>query len=461
MKKIFLLLLTTFFSQIIPSLACTIFIASNGQTVLVGNNEDYTPTIQTFLWVRPPQQNYNGYVFWGFEEKYPEGGMNDKGLFYDVAALPQKVDLVKDPKKTDFEGYIVEKILRECSSVEDVIKLVSKYNLTWYEKAQIMVADKSGDYAIINASYIIHPKDQKYVLTNYNLNDPANKDFKCWRRNTAYQLLNTNPISVDLFTKILDKTSQRETDNGTVYSQVCDLKKNIIYLYQRQDFSKVNKINLTDLLKRGRQDIEIKNLFPKSISDEIKLIYEQKGVDSAITYYQDKRRQKQSGYSFSEMELPNLGYQLIDSNKISDAIKFFTLNLKYYPNSDNANVALANAYLVTNKKDEANKLYNKVSILNPSNYYLNLFCKHRDSITFRIKGMQGAEKIALVGTFNNYDKASNLFTKKDNEWVCTLKIQPGEYAYKFNIDDTYWIQDPSNQLHTKPKEWWDSYLKVQ
>src|ERR1043166_107931 len=114
MKKILATLITIFAYSITPSKSCTIFIDANGNKVLVGNNEDYIPTLNTFLWVRPHTKNNNGYVFWGFEEKYPEGGMNEKGLFYDAAALPQKVDLKKDPNKKDFDGYIVEKVLQEC-----------------------------------------------------------------------------------------------------------------------------------------------------------------------------------------------------------------------------------------------------------------------------------------------------------------------------------------------------------
>ena len=158
MKKIFIALLAVLPGHTLPASACTIFIMANGQTVLVGNNEDYKPSLNSYLWVRPAAQKKHGYVFWGFEEKYPEGGMNEKGLFYDVAALPEKVNLVRDRGKTDLEGYIVEKVRQECSTVEEVIRLISKYNLTWYEKAQVMVADKSGGYAIFNASYILHPK---------------------------------------------------------------------------------------------------------------------------------------------------------------------------------------------------------------------------------------------------------------------------------------------------------------
>ncbi|MNS32567.1 Acyl-coenzyme A:6-aminopenicillanic acid acyl-transferase [compost metagenome] len=459
MKKILLISLTSFFSQVAPSTACTIFIACNKQTVLVGNNEDYTPTVQTFLWVRPQQQNTNGYVFWGFEEQYPEGGMNDKGLFYDVAVLPQKAELIKDPKKADFEGYIVEKVLRECSTVEDVIKLVSKYNLTWYEKAQILVADKFGDYAIINASYIIRPTDKKFTLTNYNLANPANKDFKCWRRNTANQLLNNNPCTVDLFTKILENTAQHETDNATLYSQICDLRSNTIYLYQRGNFSQVKKIDLPELLKAGKQVIEINDLFPKRITDELITIYKKDGITKTIEFYQGKRR-ADIGYTFTENDIEQLGYQLLDSNKVADAISLLTVNLQYYPNSEKANAALANAYLKDGNKVEANKCYKKALDINPASFYPGLFGQS-DSITFRIKGMQGADKIALVGTFNNYDPKANLFTRTKDGWSCTIKIPPGEFAYKFNIDDTFWIQDPANQLHVKPTEWWDSYLKVE
>lgn len=458
MKKS-LLVIFTFCIQIVPAVACTIFIASDKSKVLVGNNEDYTPTVRTFLWVRPQQQNANGYVFWGFEEQYPEGGMNDKGLFYDVAALPQKVRLIKDPKKTDFEGYIVEKVLRECNTVDEVIKWVSKYNLTWYEKAQIFVADRSGAYAIINASYIIRPTEQKFTLTNYNLSNPDNKDFKCWRRNTVGQLLTNNPVSVDLFTKTLEQTAQRETDNATLYSQVCDLKNNTIYLYQKGDFSQVRRIKLADLLKQGKKDIEIKELFPKRIYDDLVKEYKTNGIASTLNFYQKQRQANKNGYFFAENDLEQLGYQLIDSNKVADAIQLFKLNLKFYPNSDRANAALANAYLKEGKSKDAADMYHKVREINPSNHYIGLF--NKDSVTFKIKGMQGAGKIALVGTFNSYNPKVNLFTRINDGWICTVKIPAGEYAYKFNIDDAFWIQDPDNQMHIKPTEWWDSYLKVE
>ncbi|WP_293916264.1 MULTISPECIES: tetratricopeptide repeat protein [unclassified Sphingobacterium] len=461
MKRAVVILIGILFLQHIPVLSCTIFIAKDGKQVLVGNNEDYSPLKKTYIWVRPSKQQKKGYIFWGFEEKFPEGGINEQGLFYDAAALPQEVEIVKDPAKPDFEGYILEKILQECGTVEEALKIFARYNLTWQQKAQIMIADRTGDYAIVHANYIIRPGSNNYVLTNYNLQDRQYTDFKCWRRKTAYNLLQTKPLSLENFTNILDATAQRETDNSTVYSQVCDLKNKTIYLYQRHDYTVVHKIDVLQLLKKGYQDIEIKDLFHKTLSEKIEQTYNQQGIAATISMYKQQRKSKNTSYQFAEKDLEILGYRLIDSNRIADAEKLFETNLSYYPDSENAQAALANACLLSGKTEKANKLYNQIRKINPSNYYLNLFGPQHNIITFRIKGMQGAESIALTGTFNNYDPKANPFIRKDGEWICTLHIPSGKYAYKIYVDNTYWMQDPGNLIHTKPNEWWDSYLQVQ
>lgn len=215
------------------------------------------------------------------------------------------------------------------------------------------------------------------------------------------------------------------------------------------------------MLKKGRQNIEIKTLFQRNILDQIKNTYEKEGISAAIKSYQQQRKPNQTTYQFTEKDLETLAYQLIDSNRITDAEKLLETNLSYYPNSERAKVALANAYIRNGKKEKANQLYQSVKEVNPSNYYLNLFRPKQNIVTFRIKGMQGAETIALAGTFNNYDPKANLFVKKDGEWICTLNIPSGKYAYKLYVDNTCWIQDPANQMHIKPNEWWDSYLQVQ
>lgn len=440
--------------------ACTIFIASNGKSIFVGNNEDYVPDVNSYLWVRPALDNKYGYVFWGFEELYPEGGMNEYGLFFDAAALPEKVAIVKDPLKPDYEGYLVEEILSSCRTVEEAVHLFQSFNLTWQEKAQIIVADKTGDYAVIHANYIIRKKDSLFVLTNYSLQDKATLSTNCWRRETAYELLNSKPLTTGLIKEVLLETAQKASDNATVYSQVCDLRNGTIQVYHNHDFSISKEIKLKDILDKGKQDLTIKSLFPPSIADTLRIYLQDKTIEETIGYYKYLRENNKGSFNFSESELERLGYMLIDSSRISDAIAIFKLNQEYFPQSDAVYASLANAYLVNKNYSNADQLYAIARGMNPHNIYVGLLGGDDGEVTFRIIGMSGAKKIALVGTFNSNDTQSDVFEKDDNDWVYKTKLPKGEYTYKLYVDDMYWMEDPDNKLHKNQGEWWDSFLIV-
>ena len=448
MKKILsLLLLLLVISEVN---ACTIFTGSNGRTTLAGNNEDYTPSANSFIWLRPKTQAFNGYIFWGFEEKYPEGGMNDKGLFIDAAALPVKIPINKDSNKPDFEGYLTETVLRKCATVEEVIALVKKYNLTWQEKAQILVADRSGDYAVIHANYIVRKTTPFFALTNYSLRDTAYRNFSCWRRNTAYHYLGGGDVSVKKFSEVLAKTAQTELYNATVYSQVCDLKKGIIYLYRLHDFSRCDTIDVAKILLKGKQDIEIRSLFPKRIGDTVLLSIQKRGITAATRRYE--KLQGNHSYDFSEKELNRAGYALLNDGKLKEAIALFRLNLKEYPKSSAARRDLADALLMDGQAEEADKL----------NACPALLRKHPDSLVgFRLKGFEVVKQVTLnikpspAGTERHLELAHN----PKGYWTCTAKLPPGNYAYNFKVGDA-WISDPANQLAVKSGDYWSSFLIV-
>ena len=85
--KIAILLLIVLTSA--PLLACTAFFVSQGDKVLVGNNEDYINPI-TKIWFEPAEDKKYGRVYFGFDNFWPQGGMNDQGLFFDGFATRQK-----------------------------------------------------------------------------------------------------------------------------------------------------------------------------------------------------------------------------------------------------------------------------------------------------------------------------------------------------------------------------------
>jgi len=446
--------------------ACTVFTASDGKTVLVGNNEDSSPSLKTFLWYYPKQRNRYGFVSWGSKSKYPEGGMNEKGLFWDAAALMQAIPTVRDPGKPDFNGYFVNKALSECATVAEVIQLVRRYNLVWQDRAQVLVADASGDYALIHSNYIIRKSDLKkpYVaVANFCLDHYVSGQSACYRYNTADSMLQKQPVSFSLFRTILAKAAQKDPDNATIYSQIADLKSGIIHLYQRHNFNQEVTISLSEELKKGAHKVEMKSLFPVSICERLGPIIERHGFERAFAKYQQWKKQDPDRYQFSESELEELGYDLLNKKKIKDAVSVFTLNRNTFPKSDNAISSLANAYLIDGNKTMANALYQKALQINPDNYAANLFNnQEKGFVTFRFKNLEYAGKIRLAGSFNNWNADANPFVKDaDGNWVCQLKLQPGVYQYTFLVGDDNWMTDPLNKLAVKPDKNWRSLLIVQ
>lgn len=446
--------------------ACTIFTASNGQTVLVGNNEDSSPTLKTYLWYHPAQGHRHGFVSWGSDAKFPEGGMNEKGLFWDAAALMQAIPTVRDARKPDFKGYFVDKALSECASVAQVIQLVQHYNLVWQERAQVLVADASGDYALIHANYIIRKSDhhKPYVaVTNFCLQQYQPGQSACYRYNAADSLLKQHPVSVSLFRTILAKAAQQAPDNATIYSQVADLKAGTFVLYQRHNFDQAVTINLARELKKGPHQIEIKSLFPQSIGEVLEPVIAQQGIRRALAQFAHLRQEAPGRYNFSEDELDGLGYRLLNTNRTADAIQIFALNQRNYPASDRALSSLASAYLLGGNKLTANSLYRQALRINPANYVGNLFTNHPQGlVSFRVNTLEYAGQIKLVGSFNDWSTTANPFVRTPTgEWLCQLTLPPGVYRYTFLVGDDNWMTDPLNKLAQKPDKRWQSVLVVQ
>jgi tetratricopeptide (TPR) repeat protein len=441
--------------------ACTIFTASNRQNVLVGNNEDNSPNLKTYLWVTPAKNTHHGFLTWGSFKKKPEGGINDKGLFWDAAAMPQAINIILDAHKVDFKGYFVEKALSECATVDEVVKLVSQYNLLWQEKAQVLVADASGDYAVIHANYIIRKADMNksyFALTNFKTN--CSKSAYCNRFQTAEKLLSEGQYSEESFKNILSKTAQNDIDNATLYSQICDLRNGTITLFQKNDFKHAKVLDIAEALQQGERTVEIKQFFPENLNENLKKIIEKQGIEKAIEAFEMLKNNPQ--IVFTENTLDEIGYSLLNNGNTEGAIKIFALNQQEFPNSEITNASLASAYSVYGETKSAQKYFNKVLVINPLNTQATTFGNQKDGwVVFRIRGYDGAKKIALVGNFNQYQNDKNLFQKTENgDWECKIRLPKGVFYYKFLVEDNTWINDPANKVAYKPLNHWDSVVVV-
>jgi hypothetical protein len=247
-----------------PAIACTGFCASNGRMVLVGNNEDDNNPF-TVMWFVPPGKGTFGRLYVGYDDFQPQGGMNERGLWFDAFATAP-VEATSSAGKPVYaeRGSLMGKALAECATVEQVLRLYSQYNLSFMKGAVLMFADASGDSAVIEPNAVLRKQGAYQVQTNFHQSRP---EYRCERFEIARAMLGQagDRISIDLFRGILAATHEEDT-YPTVYSNIYDLKRRVMYLYHFHNFENVVKIDLREELKKGVHSVAMRDLFPKSFA---------------------------------------------------------------------------------------------------------------------------------------------------------------------------------------------------
>jgi len=243
--------------------ACLILFITGGKTVLVANHEDWYARDAEVTFI-PAQEKKFGMVYFDFSsEKTAQGGMNTAGLFFDGTRTPF-APYEENESKEDCKCYIWKKILEECATVDDALSYIEKYKIPEIEDVHILLADKKGNSAavgIYGGKLQIHRRGGNHqLLTNFNLTDPSYGDQPpCQRFATAEKMLGSDSsATVENLEKILSMTHQ---DAFTVYSNIYNLTSGEIYVYNRADFTKKVKFNLSAELKKGKHVASIASLF--------------------------------------------------------------------------------------------------------------------------------------------------------------------------------------------------------
>ena len=250
--KLIILLLVIFGSYLFP---CTGFVVRSGDRVLIGNNEDYfTGYTDSNLEILPATSTTYGCLTVGFnQQNFAMGGMNDQGLFCDWFSVPRNGWHQKSDRETFPNGFKPCYILQYCSSIDEAIAYFYKYNLSIFDGNRVMLADKYGNAAVVEWGKedleVIWMKNNYMVATNFLLNDPAKGGYPCPRFNTATEMLNSEKPSLDLCRRIVDSAHVEHFEYQTKYSNVYELQKGDIYLYNYHNFQEYIKINLFEELE--------------------------------------------------------------------------------------------------------------------------------------------------------------------------------------------------------------------
>ena len=245
--------------------ACTAVCASSKGKALVGNNEDFGNP-RSRIWFVPAEKGQYGRLLVGFDNGYPQGGMNEKGLMFDGFRAPA-IDPPTSPDKQLWMGSLGEKALAECGTVEEVVRLLDRYYRG--DRVVLFFADASGDAVAVEPLAFVRKKDWFFVQTNFYQSRTPAAGAGCDRFRITRRLLEESKggISVALFRRILAATHQ-EGNATTQYSNIYDLRARIMYLYHFHNFENVVRIDLSEELRKGAHRVDIPALFPRTYAAE-------------------------------------------------------------------------------------------------------------------------------------------------------------------------------------------------
>lgn len=242
--------------------SCTIVYASDESMTLAGNNEDYRGRL-TRIHFLPAEEERFGRVYFGFDVVgFPQGGMNEKGLFFDAATLDRTVLVPRHPDKPAVKGPLILKAMEECASVDEVLRLFEHYDYSGRMGGQYLVGDRFGDSVIIEPRTILRKQGGYQIATNFAQSEVGPGNITDYRyRIASYLFDHSNELSVDLIRRVLSATHYEGPETTTLYSYICDLKKGDIYIYHFHNFEDVVKMNLERELKKGEHIYTIPSLF--------------------------------------------------------------------------------------------------------------------------------------------------------------------------------------------------------
>ena len=104
-----------------------------------------------------------------------------------------------------------------------------------------------------------------------------------------------------------------------------------------------------------------------SIAGVIEKTISEKGIAAAVAEYRDLKGKQSATYDFTEPQLNALGYRLMQTGKVKEAVEIFKLNVEAFPQGFNTYDSLAEAYMNLNERELAIQNFKKSLELNANN----------------------------------------------------------------------------------------------
>ncbi|WP_298519742.1 carcinine hydrolase/isopenicillin-N N-acyltransferase family protein [uncultured Kordia sp.] len=274
MKKAKLLILTFLLGLIIPNttLACSVLYYVDVKTgkVYAINSEDYFLDVKAYIQIEPKTKKKFARLWYGWDN-FAQGGINEKGLFFDGAVTPeqQKIKGYTNPKNN-----LGDKILAKCATVEEAIAFLEKEKIA-LDRSHIMFGDKTGKAVVvewINGEKKLNwIQDNKLIMTNYLLAKPEAGNYPCRRHKSIENSIvemeksseNINLLKVgNTIGRAVQPAAKASNGKmvGTLYATFINITDNEFVLSYKLSNENIIKLDLTkEFAKSKRQKIKLKD----------------------------------------------------------------------------------------------------------------------------------------------------------------------------------------------------------
>lgn len=380
MRRYLLIMVVLMQSISVSSFACSMFVIKMNSKVMVGNNEDFWNQ-NSRMWFEQGDDKNFGVVYVGFDDFWPQGAINEKGLVFDGFAMPyQEINNFAGKKPTEQEDFL-HFIMRTCTTVNEVKNFFSQLDLRGMETSMFYFVDKSGKQLIVEGDSLEIRNKSYDITSNFypsqydDLNDVTIKHYQKGRK----LIESKQDTSVSFCASLLDSLHQ-ETGwgGGTLYSTLYDLNEGIIYLYFNHDFENVIKINVKDELAKGNHTLIIPELFPNNKKGQefynsynntltkIELLGNKDIVTNSKEFSSLKNflRQVPRINIFKE-NLDKSSAKWIENKDFKTAIIVYSFMIELFPIDSGLYSNLGKSYLEIGKLDDALINYEKCIELSP------------------------------------------------------------------------------------------------
>lgn len=273
MKFIYIIIITNLLINLVESQACSVLYYRDAKTgkVFAVNNEDYWYDTNPYIQIQPKSRNKLARLWYGWEN-FAQGGINEAGLFFDVAVTPgqEKIPGYSQPKDN-----LGDKILSYCTNVNEALAYLEERKIA-LTKSHMLFGDKTGRAVIvewINGSKQLHwIKDNKLIMTNFLLSDSTQKTTTCQRyksinqrlkeleeKNTTINLLRVGNVMGQAIQP--PRTDKNGRTGGTLYTSFINISDmDFVLSYKTSNTNMIKLDLLLEFSKTKKQKIKMEEL---------------------------------------------------------------------------------------------------------------------------------------------------------------------------------------------------------